>query len=527
MSVYKGGCCGAKIVVDGWMSSPLLTHLSMVHNLPRSSAMSPIPLFRKVTSESVSKGRSALHKKLVQLFNQKTLVSSLISKKDRVRMTKGKALLHVVGGKPTQCVAMATPGQHAGGRGGVNQYKGGQAQSGGHSISPSQHLHTSSTSPNMSSAGKENIITGQGPALPTMGKGMVASTPTSARRQVTRICGVSFEGEIKEARSIISANDVIEEIFLNLLEDCEDAERVLDVHESLETGDLEDADAALWMPFVAQYVKLLRSALGRVSTTMTKEQQGAKIRLLVRPEGKFMKGLAQAEAQAQCCRQSPPSSAGQSNGGGGEASAMPSSTAGEKRGISAPSSQCPKLLRRSVSNASLASETASYSEISEENIHDEPTLSTTGMDSDIVLNPKPHPICDVQKDEAQVFENARKSMMEYERRISQSAVRSEDLDSDGDEEKIDHKGVRFADYPEGVGRAMAIGPIIPKTQEFIVVGPVPMGDSTAAALNKKMSNLAKAVTDGDKGSKALTAFSPLEIQKNFAPGEPLVDLKTN
>ena len=75
------------------------------------------------------------------------------------------------------------------------------------------------------------------------------------------------------------------------------------------------------------------------------------------------------------------------------------------------------------------------------------------------------------------------------------------------------------DYPEGVGRAMAIGPIIPKTQEFIVVGPVPMGDSMAVALNKKMTNLAKAVSEGDKGSKALTAFSPHEIQKNFSPGE--------
>ena len=519
------------MVVESNTSSLLLALFAMAQNLPRSSAMSPIPLFRQVTSESVSKGRSTLHKKLVQLFNQKTLIGSLISKKDQERMKKGKALLHVVGGKPTQCLVMETPTQIAP-RVAGNQHKSGPAQSGRHSISPVSHPQASPPSPKMSSAGKESFISGQGPSLPAMGKRIVASTPSNTRKQEIRICGVSFGGEMKEARSIISANGLIEEIFLNLLDEYDDAERVLDVHESLETGDLEDdhEDVAVWMPIVAEYVKLVRATLARVSTSMTKEQQGAKIRLLVRPEGKLMKGLAVAYEKAQGLIQPETNFMNGSIqeeekvpnlpiGGEGEGSTMPTSSAGEKRGMSAPSAQCPKLLRRSVSSTSLASESASSPEITEENIQDETSGLAPNLTSDSIH--------DAEKEQGEVIENARKSMMEYGRRISQSAVRSQDLDSDGEEEKEKTQSARFVDYPQGVGRAMAIGPIIPKTQEFIVVGPVPMGDSQAIVINKKMSNFAKAVADGDKGSKALTAFSPLEIQKNFAPGGSSDNLKNN
>ena len=506
----------------------------MAPNLPRSSAMSPIPLFRKVTAVSVSKGRSSLHKKLVQLFNQKTLVGSLISKRDQERMKKGKALLHVVGSKPVQCIPLEAPGQIAGGGGG-NEYKGGRPPSSGISIPASQRSQTPLSSPNMSSVARESIISGQGPALPPSTKGAVASTPRFSRKQETRICGVVFGGEIKEARSIISSNGAIEEIFLNLLEDCEDAEKVLDVHDSLETGHLEEAvqDSPLWMPFVAQYVKLLRSTMSHVSSSLTKEQQGTKIRLLARPEGKFMKGLAEAEVLAEnhhnlgggadvailsstVGEKEMAEEEGKSGSdvGGRESHSEVHPTVGEKRANNGPSSQCPKILRRSLSNASLASESSSSLSTTEEFVQEVPALPEVNT----ISTPAPHPIKAGEKEEGEVFENARKSMLAYGRRISQSAVRSEDLDSD-EEEKTDRGSGRFVDYPEGVGRAMAIGPIIPKTQEFIVVGPVPMGDSMAVALNKKMANLAKAVSEGDKGSKALTAFSPHEIQKNFSPGE--------
>ena len=507
---------------------------AMAPNLPRSSAMSPIPLFRKVTAVSVSKGRSSLHKKLVQLFNQKTLVGSLISKRDQERMKKGKALLHVVGSKPVQCIPLEAPGQIAGGGGG-NEYKGGRPPSSGISIPASQRTQTPLSSPNMSSVARESIISGQGPALPPSTKGAVASTPRFSRKQETRICGVVFGGEIKEARSIISSNGAIEEIFLNLLEDCEDAEKVLDVHDSLETGHLEEAvqDSPLWMPFVAQYVKLLRSTMSHVSSSLTKEQQGTKIRLLARPEGKFMKGLAEAEVLAEnhhnlgggadvailsstVGEKEMAEEEGKSGSdvGGRESHSEVQPTVGEKRANNGPSSQCPKILRRSLSNASLASESSSSLSTTEEFVQEVPALPEVNT----ISTPAPHPIKAGEKEEGEVFENARKSMLAYGRRISQSAVRSEDLDSD-EEEKTDRGSGRFVDYPEGVGRAMAIGPIIPKTQEFIVVGPVPMGDSMAVALNKKMTNLAKAVSEGDKGSKALTAFSPHEIQKNFSPGE--------
>ena len=506
----------------------------MAPNLPRSSAMSPIPLFRKVTTVSVSKGRSSLHKKLVQLFNQKTLVGSLISKRDQERMKKGKALLHVVGSKPVQCIPLEAPGQIAGGGGG-NEYKGGRPPSSGISIPASQRSQTPLSSPNMSSVARESIISGQGPALPPSTKGAVASTPRFSRKQETRICGVVFGGEIKEARSIISSNGAIEEIFLNLLEDCEDAEKVLDVHDSLETGHLEEAvqDSPLWMPFVAQYVRLLRSTMSHVSSSLTKEQQGTKIRLLARPEGKFMKGLAEAEVLAEnhhnlgggadvailsstVGEKEMAEEEGKSGSdvGGRESHSEVQPTVGEKRANNGPSSQCPKILRRSLSNASLASESSSSLSTTEEFVQEGPALPEVNT----ISTPAPHPIKAGEKEEGEVFENARKSMLAYGRRISQSAVRSEDLDSD-EEEKTDRGSGRFVDYPEGVGRAMAIGPIIPKTQEFIVVGPVPMGDSMAVALNKKMTNLAKAVSEGDKGSKALTAFSPHEIQKNFSPGE--------
>ena len=506
----------------------------MAPNLPRSSAMSPIPLFRKVTAVSVSKGRSSLHKKLVQLFNQKTLVGSLISKRDQERMKKGKALLHVVGSKPVQCIPLEAPGQIAGGGGG-NGYKGGRPPSSGISIPASQRTQTPLSSPNMSSVARESIISGQGPALPPSTKGAVASTPRFSRKQETRICGVVFGGEIKEARSIISSNGAIEEIFLNLLEECEDAEKVLDVHDSLETGHLEEAvqDSPLWMPFVAQYVKLLRSTMSHVSSSLTKEQQGTKIRLLARPEGKFMKGLAEAEVLAEnhhnlgggadvailsstVGEKEMAEEEGKSGSdvGGRESHSEVHPTVGEKRANNGPSSQCPKILRRSLSNASLASESSSSLSTTEEFVQEVPALPEVNT----ISTPAPHPIKAGEKEEGEVFENARKSMLAYGRRISQSAVRSEDLDSD-EEEKTDRGSGRFVDYPEGVGRAMAIGPIIPKTQEFIVVGPVPMGDSMAVALNKKMTNLAKAVSEGDKGSKALTAFSPHEIQKNFSPGE--------
>ena len=507
---------------------------AMAPNLPRSSAMSPIPLFRKVTTVSVSKDRSSLHKKLVQLFNQKTLVGSLISKRDQERMKKGKALLHVVGSKPVQCIPLEAPGQIAGGGGG-NEYKGGRPPSSGISIPASQRTQTPLSSPNMSSVARESIISGQGPALPPSTKGAVASTPRFSRKQETRICGVVFGGEIKEARSIISSNGAIEEIFLNLLEECEDAEKVLDVHDSLETGHLEEAvqDSPLWMPFVAQYVKLLRSTMSHVSSSLTKEQQGTKIRLLARPEGKFMKGLAEAEVLAENHHNLGggadvailSSTVGEkemveeegksgSDVGGRESHSEVQPTVGEKRANNGPSSQCPKILRRSLSNASLASESSSSLSTTEEFVQEVPALPEVNT----ISTPAPHPIKAGEKEEGEVFENARKSMLAYGRRISQSAVRSEDLDSD-EEEKTDRGSGRFVDYPEGVGRAMAIGPIIPKTQEFIVVGPVPMGDSMAVALNKKMANLAKAVSEGDKGSKALTAFSPHEIQKNFSPGE--------
>ena len=507
---------------------------AMAPNLPRSSAMSPIPLFRKVTTVSVSKGRSSLHKKLVQLFNQKTLVGSLISKRDQERMKKGKALLHVVGSKPVQCIPLEAPGQIAGGGGG-NEYKGGRPPSSGISIPASQRSQTPLSSPNMSSVARESIISGQGPALPPSTKGAVASTPRFSRKQETRICGVVFGGEIKEARSIISSNGAIEEIFLNLLEECEDAEKVLDIHDSLETGHLEEAvqDSPLWMPFVAQYVKLLRSTMSHVSSSLTKEQQGTKIRLLARPEGKFMKGLAEAEVLAEnhhnlgggadvailsstVGEKEMAEEEGKSGSdvGGRESHSEVQPTVGEKRANNGPSSQCPKILRRSLSNASLASESSSSLSTTEEFVQEVPALPEVNT----ISTPAPHPIKAGEKEEGEVFENARKSMLAYGRRISQSAVRSEDLDSD-EEEKTDRGSGRFVDYPEGVGRAMAIGPIIPKTQEFIVVGPVPMGDSMAVALNKKMANLAKAVSEGDKGSKALTAFSPHEIQKNFSPGE--------
>jgi hypothetical protein len=345
---------------------------------------------------------------------------------------------------------------------------------------------------------------------------------------------VVFGGEIKEARSIISSNGAIEEIFLNLLEECEDAEKVLDVHDSLETGHLEEAvqDSPLWMPFVAQYVKLLRSTMSHVSSSLTKEQQGTKIRLLARPEGKFMKGLAEAEVLAEnhhnlgggadvailssTVGEKEMEEEGKSGSdvGGRESHSEVHPTVGEKRANNGPSSQCPKILRRSLSNASLASESSSSLSTTEEFVQEVPALPEVNT----ISTPAPHPIKAGEKEEGEVFENARKSMLAYGRRISQSAVRSEDLDSD-EEEKTDRGSGRFVDYPEGVGRAMAIGPIIPKTQEFIVVGPVPMGDSMAVALNKKMANLAKAVSEGDKGSKALTAFSPHEIQKNFSPGE--------
>ena len=506
----------------------------MAPNLPRSSAMSPIPLFRKVTTVSVSKDRSSLHKKLVQLFNQKTLVGSLISKRDQERMKKGKALLHVVGSKPVQCIPLEAPGQIAGGGGG-NEYKGGRPPSSGISIPASQRTQTPLSSPNMSSVARESIISGQGPALPPSTKGAVASTPRFSRKQETRICGVVFGGEIKEARSIISSNGAIEEIFLNLLEECEDAEKVLDIHDSLETGHLEEAvqDSPLWMPFVAQYVKLLRSTMSHVSSSLTKEQQGTKIRLLARPEGKFMKGLAEAEVLAEnhhnlgggadvailsstVGEKEMAEEEGKSGSdvGGRESHSEVQPTVGEKRANNGPSSQCPKILRRSLSNASLASESSSSLSTTEEFVQEVPALPEVNT----ISTPAPHPIKAGEKEEGEVFENARKSMLAYGRRISQSAVRSEDLDSD-EEEKTDRGSGRFVDYPEGVGRAMAIGPIIPKTQEFIVVGPVPMGDSMAVALNKKMANLAKAVSEGDKGSKALTAFSPHEIQKNFSPGE--------
>ena len=521
----------------------------MVHNFPQSSGMSPIPLFRKVTTESVSKGRSSLHKKLVQLFNQKTLVGSLISKNDRERMKKGKALLHIVGNKPTQCIALEAPTNvpagHDARRSGEVEYKSGRPQTGGHSITRHQQLQTSTTSPTMSLAA----------STPS-----VASTPTSAmqkyhreRKQVTQICGVSFGGELKEARSLISTNLLVEEIFLDLLGDCEDTERLLDLHESIERGDLEDADedAALWMPIVVQYARLLKAVFGRVSANMTKEQQGTKIRFLIRADSRFLRGLTEAEEKAQNALV----------GGGGERSAVASPLAGEKRSNTGASASCSKQLRRSLSSASLASTPA-------DTVEDESSLTAISSIPNIALNiiadyvpdaekektaissipdnapnviansvldvekektatstiPNNAPnviadfVPDAEKEKRKVFENARKSMADYGRRISESAVRSEDLDSDGDDERTDRQ-CRFVDYPEGLGRPMVIGPVAPKTQEFIVVGPVPMDDTRAVAINKKLSSFAKAVNDGDKGSKALTAFSQHEIQKNFAAGE--------
>ena len=448
------------------------SHPTMTHNTPHSSAMSPIQLFREVKGESVSRGRSSLFKKVLHFFNQKTLVGSLIARRDRERLKKGKALLHVVGGKPVQCVEVISLPRATGrcepAQGEEGGYKSGRAQTSTHSITPTPRTQTSSPPPTMAAAG-------------------------SLKNSEITLCGVGFGSEIREAHSVVTTSHRLDEIFENLLEECDDAERVLSVHEGIEKGELEHASADDWMPVVGRYVGLLRAVLTQASSILTKEELGFKLRMLVRADGKFMKALAMAEEKAY--------------------QSVEAGSVGSKRASSEPSASCPKLPRRSVSSTSLASEAMS-------NYEENPDEAAGSIKPAPIAEGDSRPAAgiDVEKEKGVTFESARKSLADYQHLIKQCAVRSEDLDSDGDEEKADRQGLRFADYPEGVGRAMAIGPIIPKTQEFLVIGPVPMGDAQAAILNKKMSNLTKAVSDGDKSSKALTAFSPLEIQKTFGPG---------
>merc|ERR1712012_72891 len=109
---------------------------------------------------------------------------------------------------------------------------------------------------------------------------------------------------------------------------------------------------------------------------------------------------------------------------------------------------------------------------------------------------------------------ARASLANHSRKLAEAGVKSEDMDSDSEEEETPIVASRFAAY---ANRAFTFGPIVPKTPQYMIIGAVPASDASAKT-EKKMEAFTEAVSAGDKSAKALAAFSTGEVQRNFRPG---------
>ena len=81
----------------------------MVFNPPLGSELSHVTLYRRMKNQSTTKSRNDLQKELVRFFSQRTLISKLVGKADRERMVKGKAVLHLIGGKQKCTPVLAAP----------------------------------------------------------------------------------------------------------------------------------------------------------------------------------------------------------------------------------------------------------------------------------------------------------------------------------------------------------------------------------------------------------------------------------
>ena len=538
------------------------------------SELSHVALYRRMKNQSTAKSRNDLQKELVRFFSQRTLISKLVGKADRERMVKGKAVLHLIGGKQKCTPVLAAPvpgasdpGAGAGAR--ASAYKSADVARSTHT--PPSTVRRSSSSKQPPSARSQQQVgeMSEEPKFPPEKHHIYMSHndeyPKAAR---THACGINFGDSMVAAKWFMSqpAHRPLEKLFEAALEAHRDGDVLSYLHEAI--GEATEVDEVLcedWckgctgkndvLQTLHQYSSVLFSTLTSAKDKLTEKEFSPKMRFTLRANGKLLQGLSDVkrrtlEEQAQleeeeedevllaemreemdeedyleppftqkpaCTSTQKPAASSEASGSkptaSGEACgskptasseacgskpATSSEKGGSKRGRGACKSDGPpaKIQKRSTSTSSVASIASEAS-------------ATAGEDAGEV---------ETEEERAATqrkLAKARASLANHSRKLAEAGVKSEDMDSDSEEEETPIVASRFAAY---ANRAFTFGPIVPKTPQYMIIGAVPASDASAKTEKKKMEAFTEAVSAGDKSAKALAAFSTGEVQRNFRPG---------
>ena len=295
----------------------------MAFNPPMGSELSHVALYRRMKNQSTAKSRNDLQKELVRFYSQRTLISKLVGKADRERMVKGKAVLHLIGGKQKCTPVLAAPvpgasdpGAGAGAR--ASAYKSADVARSTHT--PPSTVRRSSSSKQPPSARSQQQVgeMSEEPKFPPEKHHIYMSHndeyPKAAR---THACGINFGDSMVAAKWFMSqpAHRPLEKLFEAALEAHRDGDVLSYLHEAI--GEATEVDEVLcedWckgctgkndvLQTLHKYSSLLFSTLTSAKDKLTEKEFSPKMRFTLRANGKLLQGLSDVkrrtlEEQAQ------------------------------------------------------------------------------------------------------------------------------------------------------------------------------------------------------------------------------------
>ena len=489
----------------------------------------------------------------LKLFRtQNAVMNKLMASKRRERIAGGRAVSHIIRGA-VECVP-AFVGRPAG-------YKNEEQTLCRTSLLPSVQENNPSLPPlqPQSSAMASRLITdtikaGQGSHLPH-GEGFTSTPSSSAIHSLPKknnnmgkllVLGMDFGQELSEAAGFVDGYPAAKMHFLekldNFLVDEEgDNETLIDLHEKVIDGELDENSANEYLSAIPKYVRLLHDTLTELPQQNLAKDLKLRMYNAVRPGGRLVTGLKRLENETkkmQLNRQAASKEAAEPRKG--EKSKKDPSLdiswctddsieeggCGPKRTLSSAfpddSDSDGESCLRSPNKTARYGQPASTEMVVVTTKGDKVCVEDvvqpdTGM-KEQMGDDQPHGGMKNKKNGGELNKSTHdrisNKMTEYANRIVGASVRLAEIDSDHE----DSSPVPSDRFAMGDGKSMTLGPIHPNTSNYIVVGVVPLDDKHAADVDRKFKAAAKALRDGEKSSKSYSVFGQKEVQMNFQPG---------